>query len=206
MSEHRYFHLNPATIRPDADHQKQALRQIMRGDEQAFKQLFDQYQRRVFVYALKISRSPELAEEVLYLVFLKIWQHPKLEDIENLEAYIRVLTRNQTLKSLRKLQLDRKTNQIFAVQNEHFRNDTEEAILLKEANRILLEVIDKLPPQQKMVYQLCKEEGLKYEQAAARMDISKLTVKTHMQHALRFIRQHLAKYTEIAIVLLIWQT
>lgn len=201
----KYSYILPfAANRKDVYEEKHLLKEIMQGSERAFRVLFDRYRQKVFSYAFKIIKSRELAEEVLYLVFLKIWQHKELDHIENIEAYMIVLTRNQTLKSLRKLQLERKTAHAFLEQWNEADNGTEEVILLEEARRFLSEAINKLPPQQKMVYQLCKEEGLKYEQVAEQMSISKLTVKTHMQHALRFIRQYLSKYVEIALFLLVY--
>jgi RNA polymerase sigma-70 factor (ECF subfamily) len=38
------------------------------------------------------------------------------------------------------------------------------------------------------VYSLCHQQGLKYEEVAYQLNISRLTVKTHMQQALRTIR------------------
>jgi len=200
-----YSYILPfAAKRKDVYEEKHLLNEIKLGSERAFRTLFDRYRQKVFSYAFKIIKSRELAEEVLYLVFLKIWQHKELDHIENIEAYMIVLTRNQTLKSLRKVQLERKTANAFLEHWKEADNGTEEFILLEEARRFLSEAIEKLPPQQKMVYQLCKEEGLKYEQVAEQMSISKLTVKTHMQHALRFIRQYLSKYAEIALFLLVY--
>ncbi|HWV70873.1 MAG TPA: RNA polymerase sigma-70 factor [Pseudosphingobacterium sp.] len=200
-----YSYILPfAAKRKDVYEEKHLLNEIKLGSERAFQTLFDRYRQKVFSYAFKIIKSRELAEEVLYLVFLKIWQHKELDHIENIEAYMIVLTRNQTLKSLRKVQLERKTANAFLEHWKEADNGTEEFILLEEARRFLSEAIEKLPPQQKMVYQLCKEEGLKYEQVAEQMSISKLTVKTHMQHALRFIRQYLSKYAEIALFLLVY--
>ena len=200
-----YSYILPfAAKRKDVYEEKHLLNEIKLGSERAFRTLFDRYRQKVFSYAFKIIKSRELAEEVLYLVFLKIWQHKELDHIENIEAYMIVLTRNQTLKSLRKVQLERKTANAFLEHWKEADNGTEEFILLEEDRRFLSEAIEKLPPQQKMVYQLCKEEGLKYEQVAEQMSISKLTVKTHMQHALRFIRQYLSKYAEIALFLLVY--
>lgn len=181
------------------------LHLIQCGDEGAFSILFHRYQYRVFAFALKIIKSRELAEEILYAVFLKIWQHKELDKIEKFEPYLRVLTRNHTLNVLRSLHLEQKTNLHLAACLDQEDNATEEAILFGETSRLLAEAVEKLPPQQQAVYRLCHMEGLKYEQAAEKLSISQLTVKTHMQLALRFIRKYLTARTEIALIMISMQ-
>ncbi|MNY40859.1 Sigma-70, region 4 [compost metagenome] len=53
------------------------------------------------------------------------------------------------------------------------------------------------------MYHLCHQEGLKYEEVAERLNISKLTVKTHMQHALRFLRNYVSTHTDIAVLVIL---
>jgi RNA polymerase sigma-70 factor (ECF subfamily) len=53
-------------------------------------------------------------------------------------------------------------------------------------------MIRKLPPQQQLIYSMCRHEGLQYDEVAQRLKISKLTVKTHMQQALKTIKTQFA--------------
>lgn len=183
--------------------EKALLIRIAQGDEKAFRQIFEKYQKKVFAYACHILKSDTLAEEVVYELFLMVWQHKSLDRIDAFEAYIQVATRNQTLKKLRKIRLQQKLNAQVMVNWDESRNTTEERILFNETQRILAEAIENLPPQQKKVYELCKTEGLRYEQVADRLALSRLTVKTHMQLALRYIRKYLVERTEIAVVVLL---
>jgi RNA polymerase sigma-70 factor (ECF subfamily) len=68
-------------------------------------------------------------------------------------------------------------------------SEMQETIFLSDDHQqILNRALDQLPPQQKLVYSLCHQQGLKYEEVAFQLKISRLTVKTHMQQALRAIR------------------
>jgi RNA polymerase sigma-70 factor (family 1) len=185
-------------------HDRMLLRKIAAGDEIAFKVVFETYRKKVFAYAVKIIKSEVAAEDVLLDVFLKIWQHQDLTGIENLESYLKTTTRNTTLKVLRRRQLELKVNYEMYRDWHEDQYNTEEAIDLNDASHILQEAISLLPPQQKLVYTLCREEGLKYSEAAERLSLSPLTVKTHMQHALRFLRKYLTRYhgDVIGVVLL----
>lgn len=181
------------------------LSKISHGDQLAFRVIFDLYRKKVYSYALKMIKSATQAEDIVHDVFLKIWLQPNLGEIQNFEAYLKTITRNHTLKMLRRQQLELKTSYDFKKTWTEAHNETEESLLLNDSSNILKKGIDLLPPQQKLVYYLCREQGLKYEDAASQLSISPFTVKTHMQHALRFLRGYLSKHTDIALILVLTQ-
>jgi len=185
--------------------EKSLLSGISSGEELAFRVLFDRYKARVYNYALKIVKSDISAEEILHDVFIKIWQHEHVMEIENIEFYLKTITKHTTFNVLRRIKLEVNTNEYLS----HFwietHNDTEEKITSKDTERILNEGINLLPPQQRMVYTLCKDEGLQYAQVAERLSISPLTVKTHMQHALKFLRNYVVKNSDLSMFLILMQ-
>lgn len=180
---------------------KELLQLASTGDVKAFSIIFHRYSAKVYTYALKVVKSDILAEEIAQEVFVKIWNlEAQLSQIENLDAYLRVLTRNRTLKVLRRIALEIKTSRMMIRDYHEDHNETEEYIIFKDSEKILNQAIEKLPAQQKIVYRLCHQEGLKYEEVAEKLNISKLTVKTHMQHALRFLRNYVSTHTDIAVM------
>ncbi|WP_316838857.1 RNA polymerase sigma-70 factor [Pedobacter gandavensis] len=188
----------------DFNEDKELLQLASTGDTKAFSLIFHRYSPKIYSYALKIVKSATLAEEIAQEVFVKIWNlEAQLSEIANLDAYLRVLTRNHTLKVLRRMALEIKASRLMAYDYQEDHNETEEYIIFKDSEKILNQAIEKLPAQQKLVYSLCHQEGLKYEEVAERLNISKLTVKTHMQHALRFLRNYVSTHTDIAIVVIL---
>lgn len=179
------------------------LSRISLGDERAFRVIYDRYRKKVYSYALKILKEEDRSEDIVHEVFINIWQHERLKEIENLESYLRITTRNATLKLLRRQKLERRVSTEQAVRWEDLCEATEQGILWNDTRKILQKGVDYLPPQQKIVFQLCRDEGLKYEEIAERMSISRLTVKTHMQHALRFLRTYLSRHTDVMMWVLL---
>jgi RNA polymerase sigma-70 factor (family 1) len=173
------------------------LKRVFLKDELAFAELYNRYRKKVYSYSLKILKYPDRAEDIVHEVFLTLWQQDNLASILNLDAYLKVVTRNQTLKLLRRQQLELKSNKNMFVAWQEVHNETEQEILLHDTYEQLRNGVEQLPPQQKKVYQLCREEGLKYEEVAEQLSISRLTVKTHMQHALRFLRAYLTSHTDV---------
>jgi RNA polymerase sigma-70 factor (family 1) len=188
-----------------ADAEKLLLNKISLGDEQAFRILFDQHRKRVYTYALKIVKSDSYAEEILHDVFMKIWQHKSISEIENLKLFLRTITKNTTFKVLRRIKLEMRTNDEWGHNWEEVHNETEEAILLKDTAEILNEGINMLSPQQKLVYMLCKEEGLKYADVALRLSISTETVKSHMKQAFKFLRTYMSKHNDLSMLIICLQ-
>ena len=180
--------------------EKHLLKLVALRDEDAFRYFYDKYRPKVYTCALRISKSREFAEDIVHEVFLKFWSLNDPERIANVEAFLRVVTRNHTLELLRKRILEYEiTNELVKETNE-IDNSTDNWINLNETNRSLQEAVMLLPPQQRTVFQLCKEDGLKYTEAAEKLKLSPLTVKTHMQLALRFLRSYLRHAGVMALI------
>jgi RNA polymerase sigma-70 factor (family 1) len=194
-----------AVEQPSAEAEKLLLKKVSLGDEHAFRILFDQHRKRVYSYALKLLKSEVYAEEILHDVFMKIWHYKKLNEVQNFTFFLRTVTKNTTFKVLRRIKLEIRINDEFGHNWEELHNETEDAILLKDTADLLNEGINLLSPQQKLVYMLCKEEGLKYSDVAERLSISTETVKSHMKQALRFLRTYVGKYNDLSMFIICLQ-
>jgi len=175
-------------------HEKELLLKIVEGDEEAFCAVFDHYSKFVYSFAYKLVRSTEVAEEVVQDIFMKVWEgKEKLLNIDNFGAYLNVLVRNHSLNLLRQL-AKKQTVDLYTVSDLPVQDySTEHTIDYRDTLMILEEVLDVLPDHQREVYKLCHLEGLRYEEAAAKLDISTNTVHYHMKLALKTIREYLIK-------------
>ena len=184
--------------------EQELLCMVAEGSPIAFKVLYDKYQKKVYSRALFLLKSDVLAEEVLQEVMLKLWQSAgKMNADSHLEAYLATLTRNRSFQILRRKVLEAKTSLALGKNWSESHNETEEHILMEDTRNILGRGIALLPPQQKLVYQLCHLEGLKYEEAARQLQLSPETVKSYMKLSLRFLRDYMAKNTDVLGILVI---
>lgn len=178
------------------------LQRIAAGDQHAFTTFYNHFHPRIYTFCLRQLKGTERAEEVLQEVFLKIWLMEKdLLKINNISAYLQAIARNRCLDYLRALAREGRLYGPEDAQALEEHNETEEAILLADTKNLLEVAIAQLPPQQKVVYRLCHQQGLKYEEAAAELQISPLTVKNHMQAALKFLRTYIIKNSDLAIAI-----
>ena len=183
---------------------KELLRQVAAGDELAFQSLFNAWRDKLYFYIFRITNSQENAEDVVQEVFFKLWvRRSALTEVDNFNAYLYRMAHNHAISGIRRMAQE-------TVILSELRRDSiatglpaDEALLRKQVEERLKEIADALPKQQKLVYTLSREQGLKQEDIAGQLDISVSTVQNHMTQALRTIRQELGRYYPEALICII---
>jgi RNA polymerase sigma-70 factor (ECF subfamily) len=192
-------HLNENVVAEGA-----LLSKVADGDHQAFRQIYQKYHNKIYTFSIRILHSQLLAEEVVQESMLKLWlMGPNVININNLDGYLKRIARNFAIDLLKRKELELKTDRKLGNTWEESHNETEEQILLNDVRKILNDGVSLLPEQQKLVYQLCHLEGLKYEEAANRLKLSVLTVQSYMKLALRFLRNYINAHTDVVVFLII---
>ena len=179
--------------------EKSLLASVAQGDEDAFEVLFDRYRNKIVFFAWKFLQSESRAEDVLQEIFLKVWtSREQLPAIRNFKAWLNTITRNYIYNALRKLAVEE------SVKNEMSARDLSDdqdlflnGLTFDELQHALQRVVSSLTPQQKRVFELSRLEGLKHEQIAEKLEISRETVKKHMTDALRTIRLQMKTHEQL---------
>ena len=176
------------------------LQRVARGDEMAFRDVYDVYFPRIKAFSMRVLHDQEYAQEVAQEVMLEVWQMGnRLVGIRDFDAFVKTLSKRRTIDLWRRLQLKRTVEREARVGWKEHYEETSELVLFNETKRIIEDVIERLPPQQRTVYQLCQQQGLKYDEAAQQLHIAPATVQTHMKLALKFMRVQLKQYVDLAI-------
>lgn len=183
---------------------KALILQVSEGDEGAFRILFDQYRNKIFSIAWKITGVESAAEDVVQEVFIKLWMNKeKLAEIENFNAYLNTITRNHIFNNLRKVAYEQTfLEELIRLQSVNT-IDVSDSVLYNELQNLVHRAIQQLTPQQKKVFQLSRTDGLKHAEIAARLNISRSTVKDHIVEALRSIRTFLNAHEDLTSLLVI---
>ncbi len=177
---------------------------IARRDEIAFREIFDRYQYDLYGTAIQLTKSPLQAEEITQEVFISLWvSRLKLPLVENPDAYIFKVLYNKINEYLRKASNREKILKeaiSYRSQNNGV-NTTEDTINLHESENLVEQALNRLPTQQKTAYRYVRQQGLTIEQAAAQMNLSPHTVKSHLAKALAFIRAYLKDVATVMALL-----
>lgn len=168
---------------------KQLALFIVKGDELAFEELFNRYRPQVYHVALQYLKCTELAKCTVQEVFFKIWKgRTSLTDINFIRAWIYQITKNHVLNKLKKALAEDSAKDYLSTKSTILDTSTLEHIDYKESFGLFQDALTHLPEQQRLVFELARFEKLTYEDISKKLNISPLTVKTHMARALRSLR------------------
>lgn len=175
-------------------HEKDLLQQLAAGSDAAFTALFRRYRGRLYHYIFTITASREMAEDTVHDVFLKIWNNRKqLADINNMNAYLFRVCHNQAISGLRRMA--RETLVLAELRHKTISvlKDIDPAAQ-KEIRAYIQQAVNRLSPQQRQIFLLSRQDGLKHKQIAEQLGLSINTVKTHLGQALRFLREDIGQH------------
>ncbi len=162
-------------------------------DEAAYKALFYRVYTPLVNFACSFVQQREVAEEIVSDVLITVWEkRSDLEKIEQLKVYLYVSVRNNVFKYLVR------NKKMTSVQLEDINvsvvdnmNHPEEMLVSKEMSARLQIAIQQLPPKCKMIYQMIKEDGLRYKEIAAILNISVKTIDNQLSIAIQKIGKSL---------------
>lgn len=166
------------------------LEKVAAGDELAFAQLLDEYRGRVFSHALTYVKIHDEAVEIVQDIFIKIWiQRERLLEVRDFPSYLFIISRNYLVSAIRKRVIDHAALHHEDMIHEVARPDS--SLEVKELEMHIAAAVQKMPPQQQMVFNLSRREQLSQQEIADKMQITKRTVKFHMAAALNTLRIYL---------------
>lgn len=174
------------------DKEREMINEIVEGNEKAFSKMFFHYLPVLKSFAFKFTKSEHATEEIIQDAFVRIWlSRDKLDQVQNVKAYLYKYVSNECLSYLRKKLNEEKLIANFTVHHPKDSNQTNEQIQLNEIKRIVASSVNKLPPKRREIYQLSRNEGKSIAEIAAILSISQNTVKNALVTALKYIRLEL---------------
>lgn len=155
------------------------------NNRQQFEEMFNAYYPELVVYLCKFIKEDSVAEDIVQETFCELWSKKETYRItSNVRSFLFRSVRNAALNYLtrtRKLTVELSRE----MENEIVFQEDLEAV---ERDRKLYALIERLPEQRKRIFKLCLFEGLSYQEAARKLNISVNTVKTQMGRALSDLR------------------
>ena len=169
-------------------------------DHKAFESFFHLLNLSLIRFCMMYIHQKEAAEEIVSDVFVKCWLNRKsLADIHNMDTYLFVAVKNQSLNYLKKY------SHLHLVQVEDTREirlvktfNPQEALEKKELLFKMEQSIEALPQQCRIIFRLIKEDGLKYKEVAGILNISPRTVQTQLFRAMKKLHVVLSEYLDPA--------
>ena len=176
------------------EQEKNWIINLKNGDVEAFRNIFEEYGKRIFIFAKGYVKSNDEAEEVVQEVFIKIWNIRASINTElSFKSFLFKITYNYIRELfLKKCRENSYKHEILSLTVD-FDNHTAERIDYYSLLELVENLIDKLPPRQKEIILLRKKQGLPSKEIAILLDISPRTVEKHLSEALKSLKSKLTE-------------
>jgi RNA polymerase sigma-70 factor (ECF subfamily) len=177
--------------------ERDLLQQAAAGNQDAFARIFETYRQRLYSYLLAITKSPEVAEDILVDVFMKLWiGREMLPRIESLEGFLHKVAYNKAMDFFKTTARHARLQQVYAqrIISSQQERTQEDWLIDEECRRIFQDAVNQLPPQRKLIYTLSREQGLTHKEIAHALNLSRNTVKSTIMAANRSISEYLQKF------------
>ena len=178
---------------------------LREGNELAFEKVFTTYYEALHAYAFTILGDEDMAEELVQEVFFTVWVKKDKLDIQySLKSYLYKSVFNECMDHLkhRKHKAIHTSYVLRQAKTSSSGEDADRRAGLKDLEKRLQNALNDLPEQCRIIFQLSRFEGIKYQEIALQLGLSVKTVEAQMGKALKRLRISLAEFLPLLIFLL----
>ena len=162
------------------------------GDRSAFEQLVLRHQELVFSLAYKLTGNREMANDVAQEAFIRAWKAiEKFRGDSTFSTWIYRITVN-TAWTLRKKAKKHNTLNIDDTYEPIVideKKDPELVAINSDLSSVLINALDKIPIEQRIIVELKNIEGRSHKEIADYLDISVTAAKVRLHRAHQKLRQ-----------------
>ena len=177
------------------------------GDDRAFRQLVETYQRKVYTIAYGVLRNQDAAMDVAQDAFVKVHRYlPKFEGKSSFYTWLYRIVVNLCIDRKRRAARAAEVDYDDAIAH-HERPQASGPTLAsvtiqgpgreferKELREKMQQALEKLSPDHREILVLREVEGLSYEEIADILEVAKGTVMSRLFHARKNFKSTLSRY------------
>ena len=184
------------------DHEEtEMISRCQQGDQEALKEIFNKYHKKVYRIAYGVVRHREEALDIVQEVFIKLFRSIKnFKGKSHFYTYLYRMVMNTAIDHARKTgkqfisSLDEEGS--FEPSDE-LEKGPEKILLQKELEERVKGAMEKLPAEQRAALIFRDVEGLSYQEMAEAMGCSIGTVMSRLHYGRKRIQELLKDYVEL---------
>ena len=180
--------------------EKELLSLFKKGDEIAFTAIYNFYSRQLFHKIFRMVNDEDTAKELLQDLFMKIWDiRLHINPEKSFKSYLYTIGVNVVYDHFRKAAKDKRlATHLLAMAIDQYTH-IEDSVISKDNMDLIKKAVNKLSPQRKKVFILCKLEGKSYEEVSKELHISVSTIQDHMVKANCVVRNYLHNHPDLVM-------
>ncbi len=166
------------------------VKKLSKGNVKAFDEIFLAYNKKIYSFAFSHFKSKEEAEGIVQEVFLRIWKkRTSLRTQSDFQAFLFTITYNIIKNRFRKLDRDKRHLQAYSLNVDLEDNSSKTTLEYNNLMEIFEKSLLQLPPRQREVFLLNKQEGMTVDEISKKLELSKRTVENHLFRAKAFLKK-----------------
>lgn len=192
------------------DDDRDLVRRVQEGDQEAFRTLFERYHRRAYAVAYGVVKNKQDALDVVQDGFVKVHRHiDSFQGTSSFYTWLYRIIMNLAIDHVRR----RRNAKGLEYDDRVGRDDDEIAgdgtllprildanpgktVIRRELLERIQRALDELPEYHRAVILLREVEGLSYEEMAEVLDVPKGTIMSRLFHARKKMQAALSDYME----------
>jgi RNA polymerase sigma-70 factor, ECF subfamily len=156
---------------------------IARGDRRAMQSLYERHNVRVYRFALRLTASPSLAEDIVIEVFLEVWRHAgSFKARSQVSTWLLAIARNKALSAFKRCS-DEQLDDQWAAAVEDPADGPDVVVERSDRSAAIRECLSRLSPAHREVVDLIYYHDKPVEEVAEIVGAPVSTVKTRMFYA-----------------------
>jgi len=194
-------------VEPRGDPDVQLMLAVQRGDERAFRQLFEKHLAGVVGFAMRFVGARARAEELAQDVFLQVYRtRATYQPRARFTTWLYRMVTNACLSEVRRADYRGRTQSLdnppphggddIAPVIEAPTRSSEDVVLGREALESMRRALADLPAQQRAAVLLARVEGMSYDEVAASLSCSVSAVKSLIHRATVTLRERMRVLSE----------
>lgn len=179
----------PLTIPPRSrdETDQQLLARVALHDREAFRELYISYHRRLSRFLMRLTKRYDITEEVINDTLWVVWRQAAVfRGDSRVSTWIMGIAYRRSLKALRQLKT---LTSLQALPGDSEALLAPDGAVQSETSEWVLQGLNRLPLEQRLVLELAYDLGHSCEEIAAIVDCPVNTVKTRLFHARRKLRE-----------------
>lgn len=176
------------------------ISRCQKGDQDAFKEIFDQYHKKVYRIAYGVVRRREDALDIVQEVFIKLFHSIRnFKGKSHFYTYLYRIAMNASIDQARKMgKFPSSTlDEEGGIQlSDGVEKRPDQVLLHKELEGRVNAAMESLPTDQRMALILREVEGLSYQEMAEAMGCSIGTVMSRLHYGRKKIQELLKDYVK----------
>jgi RNA polymerase sigma-70 factor (family 1) len=171
---------------------QQLIALLKDSSQPAFTQIYDRYQSLLFIYACKITKDENEAEDIVQEVLFYLWDKRHVLTFEHsLSSYLYSAVRYKFFNLLDRKKVRVNYAESFQAFIDQDSVQADYMVREKELSQLIEKEISLLPEKMREVFELSRKQHLSHKEIAERLGISEKTVKNQVNNALKSLRVRL---------------